>query len=160
MHIDAEDEGFIAVLFLRIQHENEAMTGPPIAYGLVSGLKAYDAGAVVDLFTHSELKCASLPYCDFALLGGLQEIGSHSRSTLGVHVQRKIPTGVPFLGDDFQFDAQPALFTLEHASPVAAFCRLPPRFSRVNGCWPFNRRQAESPANPRILSFSHRRRAS
>jgi hypothetical protein len=133
------------------------MTGPPIAYALVSGLKAYDAGAVVDLVTHRELKCASLPCCDFALLGGLQGIGSYSRSPLGAHAHREIPSGVPFLGDDFQFDALPALFTLDHASPVAAFCRLPPGFSRVNGCRPFNQRPAEGPAKRRILSFGHRR---
>src|ERR1022692_888550 len=114
------------------------MTGPQIAYALASGLKAYAAGAVVDFVLYHELKWASLPCWGFALLRGLREIGSCSPSPLGVHAHREIPSGVPFLGDDFQFDALPALFTLDHASLVAAFCRLPPGFSRVNGCRPIN----------------------
>lgn len=136
------------------------MTGPPIAYALVSGLKAYDAGTVVDLVTHLELKCASLPCCDYALLGGWQEIGSHCRSPLGAQAQQEIPSGGLSLADDFQFDAQPALFTSDHASPVTAFCRLPTAFSRVNECRPFKRRPAAGPAKPRILPSVRRRRVS
>lgn len=122
------------------------MTGPPIAYALVSGIKAYEAGDVVDLVTYHKPKWASLPGCGFALLGGLQEIGSCSRSPLTrAHAHREIRSGVPFLGYDFQFDALPALFNPDRASLMSAlsvlFCRLSVGFSGVNECRLINRDQ-------------------
>ena len=141
------------------------MTGPPIAYALASGLKAHEAGAVVDLVTNRNPKWASLLCCAFALLGGVQETGSYSHRPLTrTRAQRKIPAGVPCLGYDFQFDALPALFKLHSALLMPAlavlFFQLPPGFSGANEFRPINRRPAEGPANPRVVSFGHRRRVS
>ena len=101
------------------------MTGPPIANALASGLKAYEAGAVVDLVTYHKAKWARVLCGGFALLGRLQEIGSCSRSPLTrAHAHREIPSRVPFLGYDFQFDAPPAALSV-------LLCQLPPGFSGV-----------------------------
>ena len=82
------------------------MTGLPIAYALVSGVQAYEAGAALGLVTYRRPKRASLLACGFALLGGLQAIGSCSRSPLtGSHDPREIPSGVPFLGYGFPLEA-------------------------------------------------------
>ncbi len=141
------------------------MTGLPIAYALASGLQAYEAGAVVGLVTYRTPKWAGLLCCGFALLGGLQGIGSCSRSPLtGAHDQREIPSGVPFLGYGFRLDALSAFFNLVRALLMPAlsvlFSRLLPRFSGANECWPINRTQAVGWAKPRVVSFGHPRQVS
>lgn len=130
------------------------MTGPPIANALVSGLKAYKAGAAVELVTYHKAKGARVLCCGFALLGRLQENGSCSRSPLTrAHAHREIPSRVPFLGYDFQFDAPPAALSV-------LLCQLSPGFFRSNECRPINRGPVEGSAKLRILSFGHRRRVS
>src|SRR6266849_6605783 len=134
------------------------MTGSLIAYALVNGLKAYEAGAVMDLVTYHKPKWASRLCCGFALIGGLQEVGSSSRSPLTrAHAHREIPSKAPFLGYNFQFDALAALFNLDPASLVTAFsvlfCQLSRGFSGVNERRLIKRRPAEGLAKPQILSF-------
>jgi len=95
------------------------MTGSLIAYALVNGLKVYEAGAVMDLVTYHKPKWASWLCCGFALIGGLKEVGSSSRSPLTrAHAHREIPSKAPFLSYNFQFDAPSALFNLDPASLV------------------------------------------
>jgi hypothetical protein len=128
------------------------MTGRPIAYAVVSGLQAYEAGA-------------GFLCCGCVLLGWLQGIGSCSRSPLtGDHDQRAIPSGVPILGYGFRLDALSAFFNMVHALLVTAlsvlFCRLPPGFPGANECRPINRTQAVGRAKPRVVPFGHRRQVS
>ncbi len=141
------------------------MTGLPIAYGLVCGLQAYEARAAVGLVAFRTPNRAGLLRYSFALLGGLQRIGSCSHSPLtSARDQREIPSGAPFLGYGFRLDALSAFFDLVRAQLMPAlpvlFSRLPPRFSGANECWPISRTQAVGRANPRVVSFGHARQVS
>jgi hypothetical protein len=133
------------------------MTGPPIAYALVSGLVAYEAGAVLDPATYHKLKWASLPCCGFALLGGLQEIDSFSRRPLtGAALTERSLSEFLSSGtiSGLKRYLRSSTWTAPH-SPMTAlsvlFCRLAPAFSPLNECranQPETSRGSGETANP------------